>query len=187
MSLTQNLIKQSLEFDLVKKTDAWNLESVVELSLKIAVLVKKNVFLNKKEYIELLTKVVEGVLDEMKKKEISLLDQGISMSSIEIKWDMLKNTVKVVLPVVFSRLPHFDLVSLFSCCKVSSVVETPSVAVVETPVVAAVAVVETPVVAVAVVVETSVAVAVETPVVVAPAPVVEAPSAEVFQKKRRIV
>ena len=120
------IVSQVLALDSVKQTTSWNTEAVLHLSFEVAVLVKQVGASSKTENIALLVKVLDGVIDELKVKESSSLDQEKSTECAK-KWDLLKTAVDTTVPVVFSHTLHFDVPKsvskLFSCCSGSSVLK----------------------------------------------------------------
>jgi len=120
------IVSQVLALDSVKQTTSWNTEAVLHLSFEVAVLVKQVGDSSKPENIALLVQVLDAVIDALKAKESSSLDQEKSTESAK-KWDLLKTVVHTTVPVVFSHTSHLDVVKsvskLFSCCSGSSVLK----------------------------------------------------------------
>ena len=118
------LVAQVLALDTVKNASSWTFDSFLHLAFEVAVIVKKAEGSSKAENISLLVNVLDGVIEELKKKEISSVDQATA-TAVEERWNLLKETVDLTVPVVFSHVPHLDVVTSWwkkhSCCSGSGV------------------------------------------------------------------
>ena len=116
----EKFVTQALNSDLVKNTEAWNLEKVFELCFEVAVNVGKTSGL-KQEKIDLLVSVVKKIVEELKAKNVSLSALKTSTGS----WEAVSEVVEILVPVVFSRLPVMEMprsfLTLFSCMSASCV------------------------------------------------------------------
>jgi hypothetical protein len=128
------LVAQVVALDTVKNASSWTFDSFLHLAFEVAVIVKK-AGSSKVENISLLVNVLDGVIEELKKKEISSVDQATA-TAVEQRWNLLKETVDLTVPVVFSHVPHLDVVKSWwkkhSCCS-GSAVEAVVVPVVASP------------------------------------------------------
>jgi hypothetical protein len=118
-------VAQALALDSVKNATSLNFESVIQVSFEVAGLVKKVGASSKDQNVALLVEVLDAVILHVKAKELALADPA-SATEIESKYDSLKETVRIALPVLFSHLPHLELSKTclkgFSCCSSSAVV-----------------------------------------------------------------